>query len=130
MDAARRARAVAVIAVLSFTPAVAASGFDEVRDSHVDGNVPSPAEFTALLRRDLDAYFNTSREAHPASTVHVGPYSGLGAAHDAVIRWCQDHRRTRAGVWWEVYGDWHEDPAELETEIHYALLPGSDRAIE
>ena len=58
-----------------------------------------------------------------ASTVHKGPYSGLGAAHEAVIRWCEQHRRARANVWWEVYGDWHEDPAQLETEVFYSLLP-------
>ena len=51
-----------VIAVLSVSQALVASGFDEVRGSHVDGNVPSPAEFTALLRRDLDAYFNAAHE--------------------------------------------------------------------
>ena len=58
-----------------------------------------------------------------ASTVHKGPYSGLGAAHEAVIRWCEQHRRARANVWWEVYGDWHEDPAQLQTEVFYSLLP-------
>lgn len=56
-----------------------------------------------------------------ASTVHFGPYGGLGAAHEAVIRWCQEHGRTRANVWWEVYGDWHEDPAQLQTEVFHAL---------
>jgi effector-binding domain-containing protein len=56
-----------------------------------------------------------------ASTVHIGPYSGLGAAHEAVIRWCKENGRTRANVWWEVYGDWHEDAAQLQTEIFYSL---------
>jgi effector-binding domain-containing protein len=59
-----------------------------------------------------------------ASTVHTGPYSGLGAAHAAVIQWCAQHGRERADVWWEIYGDWHEDPARLETEVVYALVPG------
>ena len=58
-----------------------------------------------------------------ASTVHKGPYTGLGAAHEAVIRWCEQHRRARANVCWEVYGDWHEDPAQLQTEVFYSLLP-------
>lgn len=60
-----------------------------------------------------------------ASTVHIGPYSGLGAAHKAVIRWCNEHRRTRANVWWEIYGDWHEDAAQLQTEVFYSLQPES-----
>lgn len=58
-----------------------------------------------------------------ARTVHTGPYSGLGGAHEAVIRWCKEHGRERANVWWEVYGDWHEDPAKIETEIFYSLSP-------
>ena len=58
-----------------------------------------------------------------AMTVHRGPYSGLGAAHAAVIRWCNDQGRTRANVWWEICGDWHQDEARLETEVFYSLLP-------
>ena len=65
-----------------------------------------------------------------ASTVHIGPYSGLGAAHEAVIRWCEEHRRTRANVWWEIYGDWHKDAAKLQTEVFYSLQPDSqDRSV-
>jgi effector-binding domain-containing protein len=65
----------------------------------------------------------TTPAGEVASTVHTGPYSGLGAAHAAVIEWCARHGRTRADVWWEVYGDWHDDPARLETEVVYALAP-------
>jgi effector-binding domain-containing protein len=59
-----------------------------------------------------------------ASTLHSGPYSDLAGAHEAVIRWCQEHGRLRANVWWEVYGDWHEDPARLETGVFYLLQGG------
>jgi effector-binding domain-containing protein len=55
------------------------------------------------------------------STVHVGAYSGLGAAHDALVGWCRQSDVARAGVWWEVYGDWHEDPAQVETEVFQLL---------
>jgi hypothetical protein len=58
-----------------------------------------------------------------AVTLHRGPYAGLGAAHEAVRRWCEEHARARANVWWEIYGDWRDDPAQLETEIFHALLP-------
>ena len=58
-----------------------------------------------------------------AMTTHVGPYSGLGDAHAAVIRWCNEHARIRAGVWWEIYGDWEADPARLQTEVYYSLIP-------
>lgn len=59
-----------------------------------------------------------------ASTVHRGPYSGLGAAHDAIARWCRANGRPHAHVWWEVYGDWCEDESRLETEVFYALAEG------
>ena len=56
-----------------------------------------------------------------ASTVHVGPYDGLGAAHDAIHAWCAAHNRKIARVSWEIYGDWNDDPALLETTIKYLL---------
>jgi effector-binding domain-containing protein len=56
-----------------------------------------------------------------AMAVHRGPYDGLGAAHEAVTRWCAAEGRSLAGPRWEIYGDWHEDQAELETEVYYLL---------
>jgi effector-binding domain-containing protein len=56
-----------------------------------------------------------------AATLFRGPYSGLGDAHRAVIDWCTLNGRARADVWWEIYGDWHEDPTQTETEVFYAL---------
>jgi effector-binding domain-containing protein len=56
-----------------------------------------------------------------AMTVHRGSYDGLGEAHDAVIRWCRDRGRERAGARWEVYGPHHDDPADVWTEVYYLL---------
>jgi effector-binding domain-containing protein len=62
--------------------------------------------------------------AGPAAVaVHRGPYDQLGTAHDAVWEWCKANDRRPAGPRWEIYGDWHEDPAQLETEVYYLLLP-------
>jgi effector-binding domain-containing protein len=58
-----------------------------------------------------------------ATTVHRGPYGGLDGAHTAVRSWCAARGLRIAGPRWEVYGDWREDPAELETEVYYLLLP-------
>lgn len=52
---------------------------------------------------------------------HIGPYAGLGGAHKAVIAWCDQHGYQRTGVYWELYGDWEEDPARLSTKVYYAL---------
>jgi effector-binding domain-containing protein len=56
-----------------------------------------------------------------ATAVHRGPYDRLGNTHQAIHDWCARHDRTLAGPRWEVYGDWHEDPARLETEVFYLL---------
>jgi effector-binding domain-containing protein len=56
-----------------------------------------------------------------ASTVHRGPYEALEEAHVALKAWCASHRHALTGVRWEIYGDWHEDPADLETEVCYLL---------
>lgn len=56
-----------------------------------------------------------------ATAVHRGPYEGLGATHDAVRAWCKEQGREVGSHSLEVYGDWHEDPARLETTVHYLL---------
>jgi effector-binding domain-containing protein len=53
--------------------------------------------------------------------VHHGAYQGLFATHRAVHEWCAMSGREVAGSRWEIYGDWHEDPAQLETEVYYLL---------
>ncbi len=68
-----------------------------------------------------DVVYSSAPSGEVASTVHTGPYSDLGDAHEAVIRWCKEHHRLHANVWWEVYGDWEEDPSKLETEVFYLL---------
>jgi effector-binding domain-containing protein len=54
-------------------------------------------------------------------TVHVGPYDRLGDAHNAIHAWCAANNRKIAGASWEIYGDWKDDPALLETTIKYLL---------
>ena len=56
-----------------------------------------------------------------ASTVHRGPYDGLGHAHRAVLAWCAAEGHELTGARWEIYGDWRDNPRALETEISYLL---------
>jgi effector-binding domain-containing protein len=56
-----------------------------------------------------------------ASTLHRGPHDALEEAHVALKAWCGSHRHALTGVRWEIYGDWREEPAELETEVCYLL---------
>jgi hypothetical protein len=56
-----------------------------------------------------------------ARAVHRGPYAGLHATHRAVVDWCAEHGHALSGVRWEVYGHHRPDPAQLETEVCWAL---------
>ena len=56
-----------------------------------------------------------------ATTIHRGPYDGLDEAHTAVRAWCIARQHRLTGTRWEVYGDWREDPEELETEVSYLV---------
>jgi effector-binding domain-containing protein len=56
-----------------------------------------------------------------AKTVHIGPYDRLKGAHDAIHAWCAANNRRIGNASWETYGDWTDDPARLETTIHYLL---------
>lgn len=56
-----------------------------------------------------------------ATTLHVGPYSGLAAAHNAIHAWCGANSKPIGAQSWEIYGDWNDDPAKLETRIVYLL---------
>ena len=58
-----------------------------------------------------------------ATTTHWGDYGALGAAHEAVVAWCKTERHTLAGISWEVYGPWEDDPAKRRPDI-YQLLAG------
>jgi hypothetical protein len=59
-----------------------------------------------------------------AATTHWGDYAGLGAAHAAVVAWCQAHGHALAGTRWEVYGHWSADPAARRTDVYYLLDTG------
>jgi effector-binding domain-containing protein len=69
------------------------------------------------------------RSATPAGTIasatHLGPYSGLGAAHDAVRQWCRTHHRRPAGPLWEIYGhwqtEWNADPSQIRTDVCHLI---------
>lgn len=57
-----------------------------------------------------------------ATALHIGPYERLGKTHDAIHEWAAANKVTFAGKSWEIYGDWTDDTAKLETRIEYLLL--------
>ena len=60
-----------------------------------------------------------------ASTTHLGPYGGLGAAHAAIQEWCAKHNHRLAGPQWEIYGHWQEawnnDPSQIRTDVFHQV---------
>jgi effector-binding domain-containing protein len=58
-----------------------------------------------------------------AAVAHYGEYSAMQGAYDALAQWCTGNDRTPAGVNWEIYGDWAEDPRQRRTDIYFLLGP-------
>jgi effector-binding domain-containing protein len=89
-----------------------------------DGD-PMKADFGVEVTRE----FAGSGEVRPVSTPggeaavvrHVGPYDGLAEAHTAIQAWTRESGRALADNSWEIYGDWNDDPAKLETLVLYLL---------
>ena len=84
---------------------------------HVDFGVEVTREFASS--GDVRPVRTPSGEA--AVVRHIGPYDGLPEAHRAVHQWIRNSGRTMAGTSWEIYGDWNDDPAKLETLVLYLL---------
>lgn len=65
----------------------------------------------------------TTPAGEVAVTVHHGEYSALHGAYLALDQWCAETGRESAGVNWEVYGDWADDPAQRRTDVYRKLRP-------
>ena len=82
-------------------------------------------ELQGLFVDDGEVVRSATPAGAVASATHFGPYGGLGAAHDAVQRWCNANGRQLAGPSWEVYGhwerEWNDDPSRIRTDVFYLL---------
>ena len=58
-----------------------------------------------------------------ATTAHFGDYAKMAPAYAALEHWWTSNGRLPAGVSWEVYGDWDDDPAKVRTDIYFLLRP-------
>jgi effector-binding domain-containing protein len=56
-----------------------------------------------------------------ATVTHWGPYEELTLAHTAIARSCIANGLQIAGLNWEVYGDWEDDPQKRQTDVYYLL---------
>ena len=111
-----------VWAFLRTQPGLRTDGHNVFLYHHGD---PMKADFGVEVTREFDG----SGEVRPVRTPggeaavakHVGPYDGLAEAHRAIHEWVKESGRALAGTSWEIYGDWNEDPAKLETLVMYLL---------
>jgi effector-binding domain-containing protein len=55
------------------------------------------------------------------TAAHWGPYNKLGNAHDAVRDWAAKNGHMLAGISWEIYGHWSDDPTKLRTDVFWLL---------
>jgi len=63
-----------------------------------------------------------------ATTAHFGDYARMAPAYAALEQWWTGSGRRPAGVSWEVYGDWDDDPAKVRTDIYFLLSPSRAEA--
>ena len=88
-------------------------------------DIPMEIDFGVQVARPFEAEGEVVCTETPAGevvmTTHVGAYDKLFAAHDAIHSWRAVNGRSFGGFSWEIYGDWNDDPAKLETQVLYLL---------
>jgi effector-binding domain-containing protein len=86
---------------------------------------PMDVEFGVEVVRSFEPSGEVKPAATPAGEVavalHVGPYDQLRKTHEAIHEFVRVNGRASAGVSWEIYGDWTDDPTKLETTVVYLL---------
>lgn len=63
-----------------------------------------------------------------ATTAHLGLYTRLPEAHEAVRQWCSTHKHRLAGPNWEVYDHWSDNPEKVRTDVYYLLTTDAKSA--
>jgi effector-binding domain-containing protein len=85
-------------------------------DIEIGVEVDSPFEEAGDVRR------SRTPEGEAAAVTHWGDYSAMQPAYEALESWFESSGRRSAGVSWEVYGHWADEPSERRTDI-FRLLP-------
>ena len=84
-------------------------------------NVDFGVEVTRAFDPSGDVYATETPAGEVAMAIHIGGYDRLRETHEAIHAWAAACQRPFAGSSWEIYGDWQEDPAKLETTVVYLL---------
>jgi effector-binding domain-containing protein len=78
-------------------------------------------QVTRSFAKEGEVFATETPAGKVAAALHVVPYERLGETHDAIHAWAAANKMTFAGKSWEIYGDWSDDPAKLETRVEYLL---------
>lgn len=89
---------------------------------YLDGeiNIECGAEVAGPFAGNGRVVYSTTPSGKVVTTTHIGPYARLGEAHMAVREWLADNNLP-AGVNWEIYGHWTDDPTQLRTDVYYLI---------
>src|SRR6202451_703140 len=89
---------------------------------YLDGEITLEVgvEVFAPFKGDGNVYRSSTPAGLTLTTVHWGPYDQLAAAHQAIRDWASP-KHALAGLNWEVYGHWNDDPSQLRTDVYYLL---------
>ena len=89
-------------------------------------------EVSDSLPPDSEVVASATPAGLTASVVHFGPYAQLGAAHQAIRRWCSESGYRVVGPNWEVYGHWQNkwdaNPSHIRTDVFYQVAPDNARS--
>lgn len=115
----------------SVEPASAAAGApfavyynEPFRPEDIDVEMGLPVAADAKIDETHDVHRRVLSGGPVAYTVHVGPYSSIGAAYDALYAWVDDHGHKRTGPPREIYvvgPSQGAKPAEYRTEIEVPI---------
>jgi effector-binding domain-containing protein len=79
------------------------------------------AEITDPFTGDAELQCTSTPAGRFISVVHMGPYERLREAYDTLRNFARAEGLTLAGPYWEFYGHWNDDPAQLDTSVYYAI---------
>jgi effector-binding domain-containing protein len=92
-------------------------------DSEESCPIEAGVEVSGAFAGGARVVASATPEGRTAAAVHRGTYAGLPETHAAIRRWCGEAGVEIAGLCWEVYGDWSDDPERLRTEVFYLVKP-------
>jgi effector-binding domain-containing protein len=68
-----------------------------------------------------EVLYSETPSGKAVTTAHIGPYQNLGSSHNALAEWSRKNGYQLTGIRWEIYGHWHDNPAEVRTDIFHLV---------